>query len=129
MRRVFLILWLYFPGCALGAAVDHERIVAADAATDDWLTHGRNYAETRESPLRQITVDNVRRLGLAWYFDTGTKRGPGRPVSGRNCQTTDLEGIRVLRHRRADRGRFLASVHTVLVHEETVLDGRHQGQP
>ena len=82
MRRVFLILWLYFPGCALcavrcalGAAVDHERIVAADAATDDWLTHGRNYAETRESPLRQITVDNVRRLGLAWYFDTGTKRG------------------------------------------------------
>ena len=53
--------------------VDQTLINAAPA--DAWLTHGLDYAETRASPLRGITKRNVGQLGLAWYFDTGTRRG------------------------------------------------------
>ena len=61
--------------CAVAAPVDHARLVNAQATSSSWLTHGRTYHEARESPLTQITPDNVDRLGLAWYFDTGTRRG------------------------------------------------------
>ena len=57
------------------AAVDDARLVAADADADDWLTHGRTYAEQRYSPLAQIDEDNVGQLGLAWWLDTDTNRG------------------------------------------------------
>jgi len=43
--------------------------------SDDWLTYGRNYAETRYSPLNQINAGNVNRLGLAWSFDLGQGGG------------------------------------------------------
>jgi quinohemoprotein ethanol dehydrogenase len=57
------------------AAVDDARLVAADADVDDWLSHGRTYAEQRFSPLDQIHAGNVGRLGLAWWLDTRTTRG------------------------------------------------------
>jgi len=55
------------------AEVDAARIIAAPA--ESWLSHGRDYAEQRFSPLRAITRDNVARLGLAWSVDLGTRRG------------------------------------------------------
>ena len=57
------------------AAVDAERIVKADNAPGEWMTHGRTYSEQRYSPLTQISVDNVAELGLAWSYDLNTKRG------------------------------------------------------
>ncbi|MEL6301434.1 MAG: PQQ-dependent dehydrogenase, methanol/ethanol family [Pseudomonadota bacterium] len=53
--------------------IAHERIVRAGA--DEWVTHGRDYAETRFSPLDQISTESVSDLGLAWYFDVPTRRG------------------------------------------------------
>ena len=50
-------------------------IIAADEHPDAWLSHGRNYAEDRFSPLDQVTTDNANNLGLAWSFDLGTSRG------------------------------------------------------
>src|SRR5205823_634107 len=41
----------------------------------EWLTTGRDYAETRYSPLKQIDASNVSKLGLAWSFDTSSFRG------------------------------------------------------
>lgn len=65
----------------LHAAVDTERVTNADTEPGSWLTHGRNYAEDRESPLTQISKSNVNQLGLAWYFDTNTTRGlEGSPL-------------------------------------------------
>jgi quinohemoprotein ethanol dehydrogenase len=61
-------------GRAAGA-VDDARLVAADADVDDWLSHGRTYAEQRFSPLDQIHAGNVGQLGLAWWLDTRTTRG------------------------------------------------------
>ena len=34
----------------------------------EWLTTGRDYAETHYSPLDQIDADNVEQLGLAWSW-------------------------------------------------------------
>lgn len=63
-----------------GAAADNKqddgsRIAAAASNPNEWLSHGRGYDETRNSPLTQITADNVGRLGLAWYYDLDTHRG------------------------------------------------------
>ena len=38
------------------------------SAPAEWLTTGRDYAETHYSPLDRIDVDNVERLGLAWSW-------------------------------------------------------------
>ena len=55
--------------------VDAQRLLAAADNTQDWLTHGRTYAEERHSPLDTVNRDNVDRLGLAWDFELDTDRG------------------------------------------------------
>ncbi len=55
------------------ADIDGARIIKAEPA--DWLSTGRTYDEQRHSPLDQINQQNVKDLGLAWYWDTNTKRG------------------------------------------------------
>lgn len=56
-------------------AIGDERLRAADKNSDDWVTHGLDYAETRFSRLDQINTDNVNELGLAWSCELGTRRG------------------------------------------------------
>jgi quinohemoprotein ethanol dehydrogenase len=56
-------------------AIDDTALRNANARTGEWITHGRTYAETRFSPLKQIDSTNVKNLGLAWSFDTDTTRG------------------------------------------------------
>ncbi len=63
------------PAKAAAARVDAVRILAADSEPGSWLTHGRTYSEQRYSPLTGISAENVHRLGLAWSYMTGTKRG------------------------------------------------------
>lgn len=50
-------------------------IIAADGQPENWLSHGRNYSETRHSPLTQIDTSNVGSLGLVWAHDLDTGRG------------------------------------------------------
>jgi quinohemoprotein ethanol dehydrogenase len=57
------------------AAIDHARLVAANAEQGNWLAHGRTYDEKRFSPLTQINDQNAQQLGLAWHYDTGHNRG------------------------------------------------------
>ena len=57
------------------APVDDAALIAAAESGKEWLTYGRDYAETRFSPLDQINADNLSRLWLAWYYDTGALRG------------------------------------------------------
>jgi quinohemoprotein ethanol dehydrogenase len=56
--------------------VDGARIAAAENNAE-WLSYGRTYSEQRYSPLTQISRDNVKTLGLAWYheFDANSDRG------------------------------------------------------
>lgn len=61
--RAFLLCLL------LGAGIGH-----ADPQ-GDWPLHGRTHDEQRFSPLTDINVDTIGRLGLAWQFATGNTRG------------------------------------------------------
>ena len=61
------------PGGA--ASVDAARLAAAGADPDNWMSHGRTYAEERFSPLDEINDGNVRSLGLAWYFESDSTVG------------------------------------------------------
>ncbi len=79
-RWVALLVFTVHPSTAeIGAPAPHQnpsnRLVNASAEEESWLSHGRTYSEQRHSPLRQITPHNVSRLGLAWSFETGTRRG------------------------------------------------------
>ena len=67
---------LLLGGGASGPAwVDHERLLGADKEPGQWMSVGRTYDEQRFSPLDQINVGNVARLGLAWFADINTERG------------------------------------------------------
>src|SRR5262245_61970508 len=64
---------------------------AASVKAGEWVTHGRDDSEQRYSPLKQITADNVKDLGLAWSADL-TERGQWQStpvmVDGRVYVTT-----------------------------------------
>ena len=56
-------------------SVDDDALRNAGGNGDEWLTYGRDYAETHFSPLKQIDVTNVQRLGLAWSWETESPAG------------------------------------------------------
>jgi quinohemoprotein ethanol dehydrogenase len=51
--------------------VDDAALVAPPGG--DWLSHGRDYAETHHSPLTQIDASNVARLTEAWSVEVGSQ--------------------------------------------------------
>ncbi len=57
------------------ATVDDARLRQADREPQNWMTHGRDYAEQRYSPLDQIDADNIGRMVRVWSYETGLKRG------------------------------------------------------
>ncbi len=63
------------PGAKAAGKIDDAALRNVDSRRGDWITHGRDYAETRFSPLKQIGSTNVKDLGLVWSFDTQTNRG------------------------------------------------------
>ena len=56
-------------------SVDEARMLAAEDDPDNWLSHGRTYAEQRYSPLADINDGNIGQLSLAWAVDLDTNRG------------------------------------------------------
>ncbi len=56
-------------------AVDEARLLDAANDPDNWLSHGRTYAEDRFSPLADINLDNVGDLALAFAVELDTNRG------------------------------------------------------
>ncbi|MDR0786485.1 MAG: PQQ-dependent dehydrogenase, methanol/ethanol family [Gemmatimonadota bacterium] len=87
MNRSFRSLAVSFAAVALGLSacgpadkamagpVDDAALRNVETHPDEWLTHGRDYAETRFSPLTQIDENNVSQLGLVYSYATGTDRG------------------------------------------------------
>jgi quinohemoprotein ethanol dehydrogenase len=63
------------------ARVNAERLANAAREPDNWFTPGRDVEGTYYSPLDSIDDHNVSRLGFAWEYKLGTKRGlQGTPV-------------------------------------------------
>jgi len=48
---------------------------AIEDTSTEWPLHGLDYKEQRFASLDLIDVDNVKGLGLSWYFDMDTRRG------------------------------------------------------
>jgi quinohemoprotein ethanol dehydrogenase len=59
----------------LPAAAQDSAALANAARSNEWLTYGHDYAETRFSTMDQINDNNVSELGVAWTFDTDSFRG------------------------------------------------------
>lgn len=57
-----------------------ERIVNADSEPHNWLSTGRNYEETRFSPLDQIGEKTIDRLGLSWFHDVDSEGLEATPI-------------------------------------------------
>src|SRR4030095_4291772 len=55
--------------------VDDLALKNAGKTGDEWLTYGMTPGETRYSPLKQLDVNNVSRLGLAWSYEVGPGGG------------------------------------------------------
>lgn len=82
-HQAFQVALISCLGLAGGDAIAANRIdqvnenyIKENAKTGkDWPAHGFDYAETRFSPLSQITDSNVNKLGLAWSYDLKSSRG------------------------------------------------------
>lgn len=68
---------LALAACSQGGmgAVDEARLLNAEKDPDNWLSHGRTYAEQRYSPLADINLENISQLGLAYAVELDTNRG------------------------------------------------------
>lgn len=63
--------------CVAGSkqALDKERFRTSACPPQSWCTGGRDQNDSYFSPLKLIDSRNVKRLGFAWQFDLGTRRG------------------------------------------------------
>ena len=76
MKNHFLVLPLLLFIFSCSEAVDSKNpLVDFNSSPNEWLLHGRTYAEERHSPLDQINTTNIDQIGLSWSFETGTNRG------------------------------------------------------
>jgi len=106
LSKFFLLLFsaaITMPGAqATADGINAERLTNALAEPQNWLSHGKNYAEDRETELDQITPDNVTQLGLAWYYDTNTTRGlEATPLVIDGVMYSTLSWSRVVAHNAA----------------------------
>ncbi len=70
--RLAVLLSLVWPAPTLAADIDDRRLHEAGADRDNWLIHGRDYANLRFSPLTAINTKSVSRLVPKWIYQTGT---------------------------------------------------------
>ena len=69
MRRLIFSLMV-----TAGVAASLQASAAATSNVE-WTQHGGNPLEQRYSTLKQVTVDNVGQLGLAWYAEIPERGG------------------------------------------------------
>src|SRR6266481_9138102 len=60
---------------SITSAIDGEAIIANAKATNDWLSYGLDYFESRYSKLSQINTESVKNLGLKWTYNLESLRG------------------------------------------------------
>jgi quinohemoprotein ethanol dehydrogenase len=75
MTRSMIPRWSFM---SAAAAVLVGRVATAHAGTQDpgqWPMAGRDEAGTYHSPLSDINISNVSKLGFAWEYRLGTHRG------------------------------------------------------
>jgi quinohemoprotein ethanol dehydrogenase len=72
LRMVFPLLGLF--AIVVAAQPRHvDDAVLLNPPAEEWVTYGRDYAETHHSPLSQINGSNVAELKLAWSTEVGSQ--------------------------------------------------------
>ncbi len=61
------------PQAAKISPVTQDQLNRADKNTSNFLLTNGNYAQTRFYPAKQINRDNVKKLHVAWIFQTQVK--------------------------------------------------------
>jgi quinohemoprotein ethanol dehydrogenase len=77
-RKISLLFLMLAAGLLLAQQkrqIDDKALKNAAQSGDEWVTYGRDYAETHFSPLKQIDTSSVKRLGLAWSWETESPAG------------------------------------------------------
>src|SRR5579871_5109291 len=74
---------------ACAADMSFERALNADAEPQNWLLHHKNYQGHRFSALKEINIDTVGRLRLAFTIGLGGLQAGGRHPQG-NLEATPL---------------------------------------
>jgi quinohemoprotein ethanol dehydrogenase len=74
LPAVALIAWLAAAQQPAPRVTTSDLVNAAGNGAE-WLTYGRDYAETHFSPLSQVNKNNIGRLSLAWSYETGAPQG------------------------------------------------------
>jgi alcohol dehydrogenase (cytochrome c) len=82
MSRLVLLLISSLAGAQSG-----ERLIRAASEPQNWLTYFGTYNAWRYSPLDQINASNVKKLGVAWAFQTGKVEG------GLNATPLVMDGV------------------------------------
>ncbi|MFK8018263.1 MAG: PQQ-dependent dehydrogenase, methanol/ethanol family [Pseudomonadales bacterium] len=70
-----IVVFIFYAANSNAAEVNAERITGIESEPENWLSHGRGYSEQRYSPLDSISEGTVKKLGLAWFTETGSNRG------------------------------------------------------
>jgi glucose dehydrogenase len=55
-----------------GSAWANESVISGGQDPNQWVVYGKDYANTRFSPLKSINTGNVSRLSLAYSFKFGS---------------------------------------------------------
>src|SRR5512137_2208804 len=64
-----------------GSVTNATAVFAPNDPPGEWHSQARDYANTRYSPLDQITRENVSHLKMAWTFSDGVQDGhEGAPL-------------------------------------------------
>ena len=66
---VVAIVLLLLTACSQEHLDIDDTAIADDQRNSEWLAYGRNHSETRYSPVADINIDSVSRLGVDWYMD------------------------------------------------------------
>ena len=61
-------------GAGLGSAGANDSVIKAGSDPNEWALYGKDYGNTRFSPLKHINKDNVGNLKLAYAFQLGSLR-------------------------------------------------------
>jgi quinohemoprotein ethanol dehydrogenase len=79
--------WAAAAAAPTPAALDGDRLKAADSEPQNWFTGGRDWQGSYYSPLANINAGNVKQLGFAWSYDLGN------PQRGQEATPIVVDGV------------------------------------
>jgi quinohemoprotein ethanol dehydrogenase len=68
-RSILLTIFLVHSLAASAETVVDDDALANEADGANWLAYGKTHSEKRYSPLDQINVETVSKLGIEWFLD------------------------------------------------------------